>query len=87
MIPRLVTHHDPVVEGVQLEVSILPPLLLLSDIVREEAAELNDRRRLRCGECGGVRRAAERGRHRVGIRTRRVANALHDMGAGVAGRS
>jgi hypothetical protein len=80
MIPRLITHHDPVVEGVEFEVPILPSLLLPSDVVCEEAPELCDGRGLRCGERGGVRRAAERGRHHVDIPWEHVAIMLHDMG-------
>lgn len=59
----LVVDHDAVVEGVELEVAILPLLLLLAEVGRVEAAELGDGGRLRGGELR-VRRAAEGRRHR-----------------------
>lgn len=63
----LVGDHDAIVEGVELEVAILPPLLLASDVLREEAAEFCHGRGLGGGESRGVRRAAYGGRHRVDI--------------------
>jgi hypothetical protein len=45
-IPRLVIDHDPVVEGVELQVAILPTLLLPSDIVGEQTSEFGDGRRV-----------------------------------------
>ena len=80
----LVVHHDPVVEGVELEVAILPLLLLLADVWRVETAELGDWCRLRCGELR-VLRVAEGCRHRLCVRMRRARRLLQDMGGGRRG--
>lgn len=81
-VARLVVHHDAVVEGVEFEIAILPPLLLASDIVGEETAVLGDGRRvLRGGDGGGVRCTSNRGRHHVRRWRRRVVWAAQDMGA------
>lgn len=69
----LVVHHDASVERVELEVAILPFLLLLADVGRVQAAKLCDRCSLRGGQLR-VRGAAEGSRHRVCRR------ALRDMG-------
>ena len=70
-----VVHHDAAVEGVELEVAILPFLLLLTYVGRVQAAKLCDRCRLRGGQLR-VRGAAEGSRHRVC----RHALLLRDMG-------
>lgn len=57
----LVVDHDAVVEGVELEEAIVPPLLLSSDVVGEETPELGDGR----GVLGGTSRASQRRRHGV----------------------
>jgi hypothetical protein len=46
VISGLVRHHDPVIEGVELEIAILPPLLLPLDISGKEASEFVHGRRL-----------------------------------------
>jgi len=60
---RLVVDHDAVVEGVEAEVAVLPPLLLPPHVVREETSELGDRRRVLRGGGGGLQRS----RHRVRV--------------------
>jgi hypothetical protein len=50
VVPRLVAHHDAAVEAVEFEVAILPPLLLPSDVVCEEASEFCHWSGLRCRE-------------------------------------
>lgn len=69
----LVVHHDAAVERVELEVAILPFLLLFADVRRVQAAELCDRRSLRGGQLR-VRGAAKGSRHRA------CRCALRDMG-------
>jgi hypothetical protein len=90
-VARLVIHHDPAIEGVELEKSILPPLLLSSDILREETSEFGHRRGiLRGGDGGDVRsmlRVSERSRHRVDTRLVRVAFEVGDMEAGLRRRA
>ena len=71
----LVVHHDAAVEGVELEVAILPFLLLLADVGRVQATKLCDRCRLRGGQLR-MRGAAEGSRHRMCRR----ALLLRDMG-------
>ena len=89
-VPCLVVDHDPAVEGVELEIAILPPLLLSLDVLCEEAAELGNGRAILGGGNGsdgrGVLGIAERGRHRVDTRLRRVVVGVGDMEAG-SGRS
>ena len=75
----LVVHHDPAVEGVELEVAIVPFLLLLANVGCVEAAELCDGRRLRRGDLR-MRRATEGCRHRLGGCVRCAQGALQDMG-------
>jgi len=42
IVPRDIVHHNPLVEGMEAKEAILPALLLASNIVRIEAAELDD---------------------------------------------
>jgi hypothetical protein len=83
VVPGLVGDHDAVVEGVELEVAILPPLLLPSDVLREETPEFCDGRGLGRREGRGMGRAAHRSRHRAGIRMERVVGVVGDMRAGM----
>lgn len=75
-ISRLVIYHDPAIEGVKFEVAILPSFLLSLEVVRVKTFEFSDRRCLRRGECGGVRRTSKRSCHRVRGRLWRVICAL-----------
>jgi len=88
-VPCLVVDHDPVVEGVELEIAILPSLLLSLDVLCKEAAKLGNRRAGLGGGNGGdgrgVLRGAQRGRHHVDIRERRVVVGVGDMEAGRGG--
>lgn len=81
MVPRFITHHDTVVEGVEFKVAILPSLLLPLDVVGEETSEFGDWCSLRRGEGGGVGRASERGGHCAVMRVGHVLFILCDMGA------
>lgn len=89
-VPCLIVDHDPAVEGVELEIAILPPLLLSLDILGEEATELGNGRAVLGGSNGsdgrGVLSITQRSRHRVDSRLRRVVVGVGDMEAG-SGRS
>jgi hypothetical protein len=86
-VPRLVIDHHPTVEGMKLEVSILPPLLLSSDILREETSKFSYRRGILGGRDGGdirgMLRVSKRSGHRVDIRLRRVEFRVGDIKAGL----
>lgn len=80
-VSRLVVDHDSVIEAVELEVAILPPLLLPSDIMREETSKFGDG----CGVLGrgnsrGTRRGPDRRIHGGDYRSERVGSGLEDIG-------
>lgn len=83
-VARLVVHHDAIVEGVEVEVAILPFLLLFPYVWRVQTSKLGNGRGLRGGELG-VRRSAEGCRHSSGLGRRHDSFALQDMGDDVEG--